>query len=790
VRVAGVLTKVTGFLALSHAVGSLKLNCVPPMSLQKPLRRSRGFTLTPAGWQKLQDRIRELETKTGISYNPQKISEQAQLVDSQGLHPATVRKILRCSGPVDESSINLLFRVLELKPDSGDYNYANQRSGTVAKTHLDWGEAVNVSVFYDRTAELTQLEQWIIDDRCRLVAVLGMGGIGKTTLTVKLVELVKDKFEFVIWRSLLHAPKVEDTLADLVEFLSNQRETKNDFPSNVGIRVSQLISCLRDSRCLLVLDNVEAVLLSGNLAGHYREGYEGYGELLKAVGEANHQSCLLVTSREKPKELALLSGEILPVRSIQLTGLNEIEAQKIFKSKRLIGSESEWRRLTERYAGNPLALQVVATTIQELFNGDADEFLRQGIGIFGDIRDLLEQQFQRLSNLEQEMMYWLAIVREPVSLLELQENIIPPGALPNLVEALASLVRRLLLQKCTALFTLQPVIMEYVTEHLIEKVCEEIINQTLTLLRTHALLQAQGKDYIRKTQVRLILKPITDRLFAIFRSQKNIENWLIFLSRLQTQSSRELGYTAGNILNLLGQLRTDLSGQDFSCLTVWQADLREVNLHHVNFAYSDLAKSVFAEASRTIVSVAFSPDGKLLATGDIDGKTCLWQVTDGKQLMIFRGHTSWVGAVAFSHGRLAAESISRQLPSQGKILASGGYDYTVRVWDISTGHCIRTLQGHTKAVRSVAFSPQGTTLASSSEDETIRLWNILDDKCIITLYGHTSPVSSIAFNPQGTILASGGEDETVRLWDVRTGLCLTTLQGHTNRVRAVGLQCG
>ena len=736
------------------------------MSPQNP-QRHRGFTLTPPGLQKLQDRIRELETKTGFSYTSRKISEQAQLVDSQGVHPDTVRKILRGQGGVDESSINLIFRVLELKPDEGDYTYANRRE-RIAKTHLDWGEAVGVSVFYDRTAELTQLEQWIIDDRCRLVAVLGMGGIGKTTLSVKLVELIKDQFEFVIWRSLCNAPPLEDTLDNFLGFISNEQET--DSPANIGIKVSRLISCLRSSRCLLVLDNLEAILLSGNLAGHYREGYEGYGELLRAVGEATHQSCLAVTSREKPKELALLSGRILPVRSIQLTGLHEIEAQKIFKSKSLIGSESEWRILNERYGGNPLALQVVASTIQELFNDNAVEFLQQGIGIFGDIRNLLEQQFQRLSNLEQDIMYWLAIAREPVSLLELQENALPPVSQPRLVEALESLGRRLLLQKRTALFTLQPVIMEYVTERLVERICEEIANQKITLFRTHALLQATAKDYIRKTQVRLIFKPITDSLFSIFRSQKNITNWLIFLARIQTQSPGELGYTAGNVLNLLCCLKTDLSEHDFSHLTVWQADLREVNLYDVNFAYSDLAKTVFAEASRSIVSVAFSPDG-ILATGDIDGKTCLWQVADGKQLMTFTGHTSWVGSLAFSH--------------QGKILVSGGYDYTVRLWDVSTGNCIRTLQGHTKAVRSVAFSPQDTILASSSEDETIKLWDVRDGKCIRTLHGHTSPVSSITFSPQGTMLASGGEDATVRLWDVSSGQCLTILQGHTNRVRSV-----
>ncbi len=201
---------------------------------------------------------------------------------------------------------------------------ANFRSsqGVTTNQQQDWGEAADVSVFYGRIEELATLEQWIIKEHCRLVALLGMGGIGKTTLAVKLAEQVQNKFEYIIWRSLRNAPLVEDILAELIRFLSHEQEV--ELLVTVDGKISRLISYLRSAPCLLVLDNIEAILLSGECVGRYRAGYEGYGELIRRVGEVHHQSCLILTSREQPEEVTLLAGETLPVRSLQLTGLNQI----------------------------------------------------------------------------------------------------------------------------------------------------------------------------------------------------------------------------------------------------------------------------------------------------------------------------------------------------------------------------------------------------------------------------------------------------------------------------------
>ena len=675
----------------------------------------------------------------------------------------------------------------------------------------DWGEAVDVSIFYGRTEEFTQLQEWIVHDNCRLVAVLGMGGMGKTALAVKFAQQMQDQFERIIWRSLRDAPPVGVVLADLLQFLSQNEQT--DLPEDTASRILRLIQALRATRCLLILDNAESVLQSGDCVGQYQAGYEGYGELLHHLGADRHQSCVILTSREKHKEVALLEGDSLPVRSLQIKGLKVEEGQAICKLKgTLSGTETEWQGLVERYDGNPLALKIVSTTIQELFDSDVAEFLHQGTVVFDDLGELLDQQFNRLSELEQTILYWLAIKREPTSLQGLDGHIVALSSKRELLEAVKSLGRRSLIERYGSSFSLQPVVIEYVTDRLIQQMSTEIATGQLALFQSHPLIEAQAKEYLRAIQTSLILKPIADRLLSGFKKNAPAQLKQI-LASLQDDSTLEPGYAGGNAINLLCFLDVDLSGADFSHLTLWQAYLQNVNLHQVNFTGADLAKSVFAQRLTSIGAVTFSPDGTLLATGDASGEIRLWQVADGKQLLTCTGHSGWVRSVTFSpDGATLASASSDQtirlwdvssgdclkelrehsgwvrsvtFSPDGNTLASGSGDNTIKLWDVSSGDCLQTLQGHQHWVWSVTFSPDGRHLASGSEDKTLKLWDTSTGECLHTLQGHTLWVRSVAFSPDGMTLASGGGDNTVRLWHRETGECLQTLQGHSHRVRSV-----
>ncbi|MBR8832557.1 MAG: NACHT domain-containing protein [Stigonema ocellatum SAG 48.90 = DSM 106950] len=170
--------------------------------------------------------------------------------------------------------------------------------------------------------------------------------------------------------------------------------------------------------------------------------------------------------------------------------------------------------------------------------------------------------------------------------------------------------------------------------------------------------------------------------------------------------------------------------------------------------------------------VVFSPDGQTLASSSEDQTIRLWDIHTGECLQVLRGHNHWVWTVAFS--------------PDGQILASGSADSTVKLWDVRTGQCIHTFVDHTDLVWSVAFSPDGQFLASGSEDQTVRLWNLSTSECENIFDGHSKQVYSVAFSPDGQILATGSGDTTIKLWQVSAGVCLDTLtRGHTAAIRSV-----
>lgn len=449
----------------------------------------------------------------------------------------------------------------------------------------DWGEAPEVSSFYGRTEELSQLEQWIVQDCCKVVALLGMGGIGKTTLAVMLADRIQKQFEFLVWRSLKSAPPIQTLLSSLIEFLSQKQETLSSQDIQQGI--SQLLHHLRQKRCLVILDEAEAIFRTSEgkfrpRHGHYQEGYEGYGELLRRVGGERHQSCILLTSREKPEEIGAFEGQSLPVRSLPLRGLQAEDAKNIFKDKGFSGSEMGLTELIDLYGGNPLALKVITTMIREVFNGNVANFLKQNTLVLGDrLRKLLKQQVNRLSDLEKEVVYWLMIEREPISLSRLRDDLLLPPTQSVLLEALASLERRSLIEQVMeaseTLFTLQPLVMKYAIEEFVEQALDEIdavletqdIEQ-FKLLRNHSLLKPQspsnpdGKGVWQYTPTRMLSR-LKDGLRQMFRCDDSsiAQELSKILLLLRGKSPLAVGYVGHNLLELLKDLEIDVNTYDW-----------------------------------------------------------------------------------------------------------------------------------------------------------------------------------------------------------------------------------
>jgi WD40 repeat protein/transcriptional regulator with XRE-family HTH domain len=678
---------------------------------------------------------------------------------------------------------------------------------------VDWVEALDVSHFAGREVEVAELSQWIVQERCRLVTLLGMGGIGKSMLASYLGLHLAPQFEAVLWRSVRDVPSCEELIADCITFFSETPPA--EFPASLEQRITQLLSRLQAHRCLLVLDNLETLLESGDREGGYLPGYEGYGRLIGRLAESAHQSCVLLTSREKPKEIEPLEGVRSPVRSLRLGGVDDQAAHDLLSDKGLSGTPAAWQRLVATYAGNPLALKIVAQTILDLFNGDLDRFLQEGELIFNGIRQVLRQQMGRLTHLEYLLLTWLAVLREWTKLDTLSQVLHPRVLRAQLLEALEALSRRSLLERGQqASFSLQSVVMEYLTDELGERFSEEIVLGPPKLLRQVALAQAQAKDYVRQTQVRLLVQPLLERLRAELGANAQVEAHLLgLLSQFRTEDAATQGYGPANVISLLTAMRGHLRGLDLSQLAIRGAYLQGVELQDANLAESLLQECVWTQSFDAITAVAISPSGQYWAAGR-RGEVRVWREAGQMLHLVWQAHTDQVHSIAFSpHERtLASGSLDGSVKlwevdsgtllwsswltkgttclafaPDGRLLASGGLDATVRLWDPKSGTLLEEVP-HPGPVFALAWSLDGRRLASGDFAGTIRLWQRQPagpTRCMQTLSEHSNWVRGLAFAPDGSRLASASWDCTLKLWELESGRCLETLEEHTEQVQVL-----
>ncbi|MBV6628125.1 MAG: hypothetical protein KI793_35270 [Rivularia sp. (in: Bacteria)] len=344
----------------------------------------------------------------------------------------------------------------------------NYQPQTADYTNKSWGNIPDTSIFYGRKQELLTLEKWIIEDHCRLITLSGMFGIGKSALAAKLTKQVQDRFDFVIWRSLIDVSQGEDIFTSILKLFNPCEEI--DASMSLEHKLLSVIEFFRTHRCLVILDNAELIFECSKSNQQCSLECLTYQQLIKCIGMTEHQSCLILTSQYKSKELDIEEGINLPVRSLQLKGLSVEEIQEILHAiEPFWATPQDWSFLVEYYAGNPLMLKVLAVHTRELFECNISKFLEietHQTLILIALRDWLDKQFDSLSNLEKLIMRELALSQAPLKISDLQKKTFLPSSEEHFIEALINLIQSSLVEKSSFGFKLEPVIMDYVNSRI------------------------------------------------------------------------------------------------------------------------------------------------------------------------------------------------------------------------------------------------------------------------------------------------------------------------------------
>jgi WD40 repeat protein len=687
-----------------------------------------------------------------------------------------------------------------------------------------WQASALVESGTGRGLELALLQGWMGRDGGKLIVLWGLGGVGKTTLAMQVTQQVERQFETVIWRSLQDTPSLDALLESLL--IS---------PAIGGDRLGALIQQLTQQRTLLVLDNWDALLADRSSTGEYRSGYAEYGTFLQQVSEQAHNSCVLITSREKPKELAWLEGK--RSHAYQVLGLPAEAAARMLVNLAVFDQASldrqvwAFQELVDRCGGNPLKLKIVATLIRDVFGGDIEQFLKQGnLGMLSQIEVLIEQQLKRLSALELEILGAIALNAGAIRFAGLLKSLLPTSSNTERIEALQSLQHRALIDydNIEKRYRLHPVMREYLISQLTEQAVAELLPPWSSktgviasgVIDYQAFYKAPARYQTRRFQKDFLLLPLVQRLRQHYGNDRAIDAALMErLADLRGKTAGETGFQAGNLINLILQLTIDHRGADFSRLAIQQVSFRLNRLRDVDLSYSQCHRCTFQGVLGSVLTIAFHPTKPQLISGDSNGQITCWDLQSGEQIRAWKAHSDWIRALVYgpngdfivsagddrrvkiwdSETRTQpkilrgheSEIHSLALHAEGQLIASSSRDGTVLVWDRISGEIRHRYIQHTQpnhqptGIRSVAFHPTQSILAMGGDDRLIRLADLATDEIIMTLEGHSHPIQSLAFSPDGRILASCAWHDRVRLWDVATGQLQTKLSGKLDDLRSL-----
>jgi len=329
----------------------------------------------------------------------------------------------------------------------------DQDKTSKSRGYHDLTIAPKITHFYDRTTELNTLSHWLIDQNTRLTSVLGLSGIGKTTLVKQFVDLNLQHFDIIIWKNIKLSPSLDSILTEILTSINPDSVLTDN-------KLTQILNLFRDQKCLIILDDIQELFIKEKSAGQYKSEYRDYQPFLTMITETEHQSSLILISQEKCQEMISLDEELYPVKCLDLEGLDSIEILKNYG----LQDQDSWSTLNQLYEGNPVYLKDIASLIKKIFSGKVSEFLQENSLIITEgIKSRLNQIFERLSLIEQQIIIELSQDNHPVSREDLRERLSLSSM--DLINGLDSLTKRYLIkiiESDQVLFSLSPVVREYI----------------------------------------------------------------------------------------------------------------------------------------------------------------------------------------------------------------------------------------------------------------------------------------------------------------------------------------
>lgn len=644
--------------------------------------------------------------------------------------------------------------------------------------------------FFERD-EISTISQFI--GKKNVVVLYGIGGLGKTTILTKICE------NKPCGKIAYYDLKNKDSFISVAKSILREVFLETILPDSEDELIKLLMKYVEKEQTLIIFDNMESIMGIGCNSGKIHSLYFGYHKFIQAILGVKTCSTIIVSGRERLDLGNRNDSRYIPIR---LSGINVEQAKVLLNGFNLSGTNSDWKKFVETYSGNALTLKIVASEISEFYDKSLTDFLLNP-NMPHELLELLNEQFERFTDTEKIILLISAIEREPVDERFIWNKLVGININFNQLHKLFSnVVNHCFFEKNiyddNKSYYLQPVIMEFLTQKLIDTFVEEINDTNLNYIAKVPLIDTYAKEYILDIQKSIIVQPLISILL-----QKGESKCQRMLLSLAESIDLTKSYATGNIIILLSAFNEEISDCDFSEKYIMNTDLRNVKLRNCDFTNSKFENVLMKNTFGNLIDVKYTYNDSMIIGGATDYSLNAWDCHNMSYEFKLRYHTDWVRSVdsnAFYYASASNDEyicvydrISRNpvaqfyagsrvrkvfLPNDSdKYVISSGDDGVIRKWDIIDNSCI-TFRGHKKVVwdLEVVDINGKKFIISVSDDKRAILWDV-DGKNKEVICEYEYEMKSIAFSKKGQLFI-GCENGDIIIFSLVEKVIKNVLKGH------------